>query len=185
MKARASARSASRSARSSRAAGVDLDDDRAVESAGGELLEQLGARLVAAAGHQVLVAGRLPMPSAMCTWREPVAHRVGHRQRVGLRHRGVRQVEGEVAVVLVDRVPVRRVRRHLAAARAQREHVLHREAHVGLARPSAAMPATNSRAYSRCQRNGGCTTTVCAPSTSAASGPHAAWPTGRCPTPAA
>ena len=31
------------------------------------------------------------------------------------------------------------------------------------------IPPTNCRTYSRCQRNGGCTTTVCAPTSSAAS----------------
>ena len=49
------------------------------------------------------------------------------------------------------------------------------------------MPSTKPRAYSRCQRKGGCTTTVSAPTSSAISAlrcslPHASVPQTRCVT---
>jgi hypothetical protein len=50
---------------------------------------------------------------------------------------------------------------------------------------SAAMPLTKSRAYSFCQRNGGCTTTTSAPTATAISAerwsfPHGSVPHTRC-----
>ncbi len=62
---------------------------------------------------------------------EPVGHLVQQRERIGSGDRGVGRVEGEVPVVVVQRAPVRGVRRHLPAAQMQRKHVLHREAETG------------------------------------------------------
>ncbi len=64
---------------------------------------------------------------------QPVPQGPGQLHRVRLRDGGVGQVEGDVAVVLVERRPRWCVRHHLAPARPQREHVLHSEADVGLA----------------------------------------------------
>ena len=60
---------------------------------------------------------------------------------------------------------------------------------TSVSEPILAMPSTNERTYSRCQRNGGWTTTVEAPSSSAAararsslahgSLPHTRWVTSR------
>ena len=89
-------------------------------------LEQLGARLRAAARDQVLVAagaaavGQVDVP-------QPGAQGRGHLHRVRPGGGGVRQVERDVVVGLADRVPVRQVGEHLAVARAPREHVLDRE----------------------------------------------------------
>jgi hypothetical protein len=79
----------------------------------------------------VLVAGRAVAVGDVHVG-EPVTHRRGHLERVRLADRGVREVQGEVREVLAGRVPVGGVRHDLPAAGPQREHVLHREADVGL-----------------------------------------------------
>ena len=133
MNASASARSASRSARFSTATGVDLDDDEAVEATS-RPAARAARRTAGPRGPGTRCSSRL-VPDAVgdVHVREPVAHGVGHRHRVRPRHRGVRQVEREVPVVLVDDVPVRAVRRDLTAAGPEREHVLDGEPDVGLA----------------------------------------------------
>src|SRR5690606_18116955 len=84
---------------------VDLEGDRAVPACGGEFAEQLGARLRAAAGHEVLVAAGLSAVAQVYV-AQLLAHPLGHRHRVGPRGRAVRQVEG-VGVVAVSRgIPV-------------------------------------------------------------------------------
>ena len=117
-----------------RAAGVDLDDDMAVEAGAGEALQQLGAGLGAAARAPGARPWPSRLPSARWTWREPVAHPVDHGQGVGAGGRGVREVDGEVPVVVLGDVPVGGVREHLAVAVAPRVHVLDGEPDVRLVR---------------------------------------------------
>ena len=69
-------------------------------------LQQLGARLVAATGHEVLVAGRARAVGEVHV-HEPLAEVARHLERVGPGHRGVRQVERGVEVVVVAHVPAR------------------------------------------------------------------------------
>src|SRR5690606_11326564 len=96
-----------------------------------EALQHLGARLVAAAGHQVLVLGRAPAVGQVDV-AQAVAHAVEHAERVGAGGRGVTEVDGEVPVVVAGDVPVGRVGEHLAVAVAPGVHVLHGEPHVRL-----------------------------------------------------
>ena len=90
------------------------------------------AGLVATAGDEVLVLGRtcsvgqvdVPQP-----WPE-ILH---HLERVATRSRAVGQVDGDIGIVLVDRVPARCVCLELALGRPPRIHVLHREGDPGVA----------------------------------------------------
>ena len=119
--------------RGHRPAGVDLDDDVAVEAVRRQPLQQFGARLGAAAGNEVLVlVGADAVRDVHVA--EAVAHAVDHGQGVGAGGRGVREVDREVPVVVLGGVPVGGVGHHLAVAVAPREHVLDGEADVGLAR---------------------------------------------------
>ena len=61
--------------------GSHLDRDRTGEAALGQRREQPAARLAAPAGHQVLVA-TLAGAVAQMHVGQPLAHRVGHRERV-------------------------------------------------------------------------------------------------------
>ncbi len=112
---------------------VDLDHHMAVEGAPGEAFQQLGAGLRAPARHQVLVLRR-PVAVGEVHVGQPVPHPVDHRGRVRTGGRGVRQVDGEVPVVVLRHVPLGRVGEHLAVAVPPRVHVLHGEPHVGLLR---------------------------------------------------
>ena len=67
----------------------------------------------AAARHQVLVLGRAGAVGQVDV-PQPVAEPLGHRDRVGVRDRGVREVDGGVGVVLLRRVPAGEVHLHAA-----------------------------------------------------------------------
>src|SRR5580692_7369920 len=117
-----------------RLVGVHLDHHRALVPGRGQQGEQLGARLAAAPGHQVLVRerpGGRPGAVGQVHVGQPAAELGGHGQGVRARGGGVRQVQGDVRDVERGRVPVRGVRRDLAAAHPQRVHVLHREDDIG------------------------------------------------------
>ena len=132
VKASASARSASRSARSSALRVLTSTTTRPSKPRPASPSSSSAHGCVAAAGHEVLVARRAGAVGDVHVRRAGRPSSPAIVERVGLRHRRVRQVEREVREVLGRRVPVGRVRRDLPAAGPQREHVLHREADVGL-----------------------------------------------------
>lgn len=149
-----------------RTAGVDLDDDMAVESGEREPFEHLGAGLRAAARDQVLVlVGAVAVGEVDMA--EPVAHDADHLHGVAAGRRGVAEVDREVPVVLFRDVPVGGVREHLAVAVAPGVHVFDAEPDVRLVRhaPDAGDEVTRVLAL---PAEGGWTTTVDAPSFSAA-----------------
>lgn len=149
-----------------RAAGVDLDHDVAVEAGEREALEELGAGLGAAPRDEVLVLGGAPAVGEVDV-AEPVAHAVDHRQGVGAGGRGVREVDGEVPVVVLGDVPLGGVREHLSVLVPPRVHVLDGEPYVGLVRHPPD-PGDEVLGVLALPAERGCTTTVDAPSRSAA-----------------
>ena len=148
-----------------------------------QALEHLRAGLGAAAGHQVLVLVRADAVGEVHVG-EPVAERVERRDGVGAGHGGVRQVEGHRRVVELERVPVRQVGRDLAATGPPREHVLDREDDVGLVlhpgqavgEPAGVLALPQERRVHDDGRR--------ADPLGRLLGADAAWPTGRCSTPA-
>ena len=86
----------------------------------------------AAAGHQVLVLGRAGAVGEVDV-PQPGAQPLGHRDHVGPRDRGVREVDRRVGVRLLGRVPAGHVHLHCRAARGRPPgvHVLDREGDPG------------------------------------------------------
>ena len=140
-------------------AGADLDDDRPGEPLQRQHLEELRARLAPAAGHEVLVLERAE-PVGEVDVRAAGPERGGHRHGVGAGRRGVRQVEGDVVVGLRHRVPVRAGRPRTRVCRARHGNMFSTASAMPVSCSRSATPSTNSPAYSFCQRNGGCSTTV-------------------------
>src|SRR5579862_1881439 len=119
-----------------RAVGLDLGHHHALVPGRGQQAEQFGARLPAAARHQMLVGDR-PAGRARAVGqvdvRQPTGHDqlARHGQGVGPGGGGVRQVQRDVRDVQGGRIPVGGVRDDLVVAGPERVHVLHREQHFG------------------------------------------------------
>ena len=78
----------------------------AAEAAFGEALENEGGVLVAAAGDEVLVLDAAVAVGEVDVG-EAVTPRLEEVEGALVRRRGVRQIEGEVLVVAVGRIPAR------------------------------------------------------------------------------
>jgi predicted RNA-binding Zn ribbon-like protein len=140
-----SRRSASRAARLAARRVETSSATEPVKPRAGQRPQQLGARLVAPARHQVLVAA-LAGAVAQVHVLEAGAHPVGHRQRVDPRGRAVRQIEGVRVEADLGRIPARRVGHEPAAGHLHREHVFDRERDVRVLGLRLGQPATKLRA---------------------------------------
>ena len=111
---------------------ADLEHDVTLVAGVAEPAEQLGARLRAAAGDEVLVRQARLGAVAQVHVRQPVAERLGHGEHVGPGYGRVGDVERGGGGVHLDRVPVRGVGGDLGLAAQQRVEVLDREGGAAL-----------------------------------------------------
>ena len=134
-KASDSARSRSRSLACVAPAGVDLQHDVARRSPwSARCWRNRSAPCAPRPGTRCSSLAE-PVPSVRCTCRSRVTEALRHLHDVGLRDRGVREVDGGVGVVLLGRVPAGEVHLHAAlgaaASAPPRVHVLDGEGDAG------------------------------------------------------
>jgi len=110
---------------------VDLQHHAATESSYRKEFQQLSTWLIASTWYEVLILGRT-RPVGHVDVPQPRAELVDHPDGVTAGGRRVRQIDGDIVVVVVDRIPTRDVGLQLSPGSTPWIHVLDGEGDAGL-----------------------------------------------------